>query len=254
MPTRDGYAEGIPAWIDLATPDLEAAKAFYARLFDWEYEDTQSALGPYTMAKQNGLDAAGMAQSQEGQPSVWSTYMAVDDVNKTVEKVRSAGGSVIMDCMEVPGGRVAFAADPTGAGFGMWESGDLKGAAIVNEHGTLNWNELTTSDLDSAIDFYQEVFGYETRESTPGGSPYWVFSVDGRGIAGAMEPPTDDLSNYWGVYFAVDDAQDAIDTALGEKGSKAYGPMEMEEVGIFAGIADPFGAHFTVIQLAMEVD
>lgn len=254
MPTRDSYAEGIPSWVDLATPDLDTAQEFYRALFGWEYEDVGSDMGPYVMASKRGLVAAGIGAAPEGQPSVWSTYLAVDDAQATLAKIVGAGGSTILDCMDVPGGRLAFAADPTGAVFGIWEAGDHFGAAIVNEHGSLNWNELTTDDLDTALPFYEEVFGYRMDETNPPGGPYWVLRVDGRGVAGAMAPPAPDLPNYWGIYFAVDDAHAAIETAIEAGGSKVYGPMEMAGVGTFAGVADPFGAHFTVIQLAMEVD
>lgn len=255
MPTRDGYPEGVPSWIDLATPDLDGAKAFYRSLFGWEYEDTESAMGPYTMVTKNGLVAAGIGLAGEGQPSVWSTYIAVDSAADTVNKIKEAGGSIILDCMDVPGGRLAFAADPTGAAFGIWQAGDHFGAAIVNEHGALNWNELTTNDLNKAADFYKMVFGYEVSTSkTSLGNDYTVFSVNGRGIAGAMEPPAEDVPNYWGIYLAVDDTHKAIETAVEAGGSTVYGPMEIADVGVFAGLQDPYGAFFTVIQLATEID
>ncbi len=254
MPTRDGYAEGIPSWVDLATPDLNGAKEFYSALFGWEYHDAGSDMGPYLMCFKKGLVAAGMGFAAEGQPSVWSTYIAVDDASASLAKIVEAGGSTILDCTDVPGGRLAFASDPTGAAFGIWEAGEHFGAAIVNEHGALNWNELTTDDPDSALPFYEKVFEYTTRATRPAGTTYWVFEVDGRGIAGAMAPPAPDLPNHWGIYFAVDDAQAGVETALEAGGSKTYGPMEVSEVGTFAGLADPFGAHFTIIQLATEVD
>ena len=43
MATRNGYAEGIPAWVDLGTPDVPGALAFYAALFDWEYREETPA-------------------------------------------------------------------------------------------------------------------------------------------------------------------------------------------------------------------
>ena len=254
MPTRDGYAEGIPSWIDLATPDLDGAKSFYGELFGWEFEDTDSGMGPYTMVSKNGLVAAGIGIAPEGQPSTWSTYFAVDDADATSARIEKAGGSLMMDCLDVPGGRLGFAADPTGAVFGIWQAGEHFGAAIVNEHGSLNWNELTSDNLESALPFYEKVFGHTIgRTQNPTGE-YVHFSVNDREIAGAMAPPVGNIPNNWGVYFAVDDTQEAIDAALANGGSKTYGPMEVSDVGVFAGLQDPFGAHFTVIQLASPVD
>jgi hypothetical protein len=258
MPTRDGYPEGVPSWADLATTHLDAAKAFYSALFGWEYseEETGDPAYKYSMAMQKGLPAAGLGQAQEGQPfSVWTTYFAVDDAQATADKVRNAGGSIIMDPVDVMDhGRLGIFGDPTGAVFGVWETGSHHGAAIVNEHGAMNWNELQTDDIDTALAFYANVLGHthETSEGVSG--PYTAVSAGDRVIAGAMTKPAAEIPNNWGVYFAVDDASRAIETALANGGEKIYGPMTIEEVGIFAGLTDPTGAVFTVIELANEVD
>ena len=39
MTMRTGFAEGELCWTDLQTSDVEAAKAFYAEVFGWRYED-----------------------------------------------------------------------------------------------------------------------------------------------------------------------------------------------------------------------
>jgi hypothetical protein len=53
----------------------------------------------------------------EGVPSHWTTYWEVDDVDASVAKVRTLGGSVIADAADSPYGRIAAVADPTGALF-----------------------------------------------------------------------------------------------------------------------------------------
>ncbi|MEA1902954.1 MAG: VOC family protein [Actinomycetota bacterium] len=258
MPTRDGYPEGVPSWVDLGTTDVGAAKAFYTELFGWEYSEAETDSAPYTMATKRGLSAAGIGPNPDpSMPSVWSTYFAVDNADATVERIKAAGGTMIMDCFDVmDAGRMAFVSDPTGAAFGIWQAGVHKGAGVVNEHGSLNWNELMSDDLEKALAFYVEVFGW-THETTemPNG-PYTVFSVGDRAVGGAMRKPEEvsGVPNYWGVYFAVDDVAAAIETATANGGTIDYGPMEIPEVGIFAGLADSTGGHFTVIQLAGEVD
>jgi hypothetical protein len=256
MPRRDRYDEGIPAWPDLATHDLDAAKRFYTTLFGWNYDERETDTGPYLLALVKGEPVAGLGQAQGDTPSMWNTYIAVDDVDATAEKINEAGGRILMEPLDVMDtGRMAIASDPTGAVFGIWEAGTHIGARIVNEHGALNWNELTTDDTAKALDFYKQVFGYETRTTeTPGGRDYHVFKVNGRGISGAMEPPAPDIPNNWGVYFAVDDAAAAEQVATENGGTVVYGPMESPEVGTFLGITDPVGAHLTLIQLAGPVE
>ena len=255
MPTRDGYAEGTPSWVDLATPDLEGAKAFYSALFGWEYSEAETDSTPYVMATKNGLVAAGIGVMEDDVPNVWSTYFAVDNADVTAENIKKAGGSLLMEIMDIPGaGRMAFATDPTGAAFGIWEEGGHVGAAIVNEHGTLNWNELTDDDLETALAFYSEVFGHTHETSEMPGGPYTSISVGDRAVAGAMAPQAPNIPNHWGAFFAVDSTADAIETTKANGGGITYGPMDVPDVGTFAGITDPYGAHLTVIQLAQPVD
>lgn len=256
MPTRDGYPEGVPCWVDLATTDVETATAFYATLFGWRWEEPESDTAPYWMAYQKDLPVAGAGPAPEGQPfNAWTTYIAVDDADTTAERIAAAGGRLAVGPMDVlDAGRLAIASDPTGAVFGVWESGEHKGAALVNEHGSLNWNELQTDAVDEAVSFYQKVFGHGRENSEGATRPYTLLSVEGREIAGVMTPPAPDIPNSWGVYFAIDDAEWAAATAEENGASILYGPVEAEGVGIFVGISDPTGASSSLIQLANEID
>lgn len=256
MPTRDGYAEGIPCWVDLATTDVETALAFYPTLFGWRFEGPADDEIPYWIAYQKDLTAAGVGPAREGQPfSVWTTYIAVDNADTTADKIVAAGGRLLTEAMDVvDAGRMAMASDPTGAVFGIWQSKANKGAQIVNEHGALNWNELQTTDVDAALTFYEAVFGYKHRTTDGTGGPYTLLSVGDREVAGVMAPPSPDIPNNWGVYFAVDNAAAARQTTKRTGGSAVTETMDVPDVGTFAVLADPTGAYFTVIQLAMEID
>ena len=102
MPTRESYVEGTPSWTDLSTPDVEGAKAFYRELFGWDYTEEETDSTPYVMALRNGLSAAGIgALPDESMPSVWSTYFAVDDADATAAKIQDAGGSLMMECIDI---------------------------------------------------------------------------------------------------------------------------------------------------------
>ena len=73
----------------------------------------------------------------------WKTYITSDLVDATAAKISEAGGSVLAEPFDVlDAGRVAFAGDPTGGVFGVWQAGAHKGAQLVNEPGTWNWSEL----------------------------------------------------------------------------------------------------------------
>jgi len=136
MSERTSYAPGIPCWVDLGSPDLDASVDFYKALFGWEVPASENVeqTGGYRRATKNGTDVAGMMPlMQEGQPPAWSSYVSVADADATAAAVKEAGGSVLaepMDVMEL--GRMAVFADPTGAVFGIWQPGTFHGAGLVS--------------------------------------------------------------------------------------------------------------------------
>ena len=62
------------------------------------------------------------------------------------------------DVMDV--GRMAVAADPGGAVFGVWQARMHTGIGVANEPGSLTWNENMSRNFDGNKAFYQAVFGY----------------------------------------------------------------------------------------------
>lgn len=258
MPVMTSYPHGVPSWIDIATPDPAGSKTFYGAIFDWEFDDqpTDQPGIDYTMARRGEHGVAGMMQLTEemaasGMPPVWTSYVAVDDLDATVDKVGPAGGTVLQPPMQVmDAGRMSVLADPSGAVFALWEPMAHLGAGIVNEPGTLGWNELITPDPAATATFYRAVLGWSTEIFPMPEGEYTVFHADGGndgGIAGAMEPPMPGMPPFWGVYFIVDDVAATVDLAS-ELGATVLMPTtEMAGVGILAALLDPQGAGFSVM-------
>ena len=94
-----------------------------------------------------------------------------------------------MDVLDA--GRMAIFSDPVGAVIGVWQPNAHKGAGIVNEPGTLTWNELVTTDTAAAQSFYDKVFGWGAVTHGEGPGAYTEFQVAGRSIAGMMERPAE---------------------------------------------------------------
>ncbi len=267
MGERNGYAHGIPSWVDLSSRDTAASKAFYRALFGWDAMDvpTGDQPGSYAMFTRNGKVVAGMGElsaDDTTSPTIWSTYLAVDDLDSTLDDVAAAGGTVIVPAMDVMDtGRMAFITDPTGAAVGLWQAGTHRGAQLVNEHGTLTWNELLTDDTAVAEPFYTGVFGYRAETTDmPGGQQYITFwadgNLEGHAAAGMMArtPEMGEFPNYWGVYFAVDDVDAAVAKAAEHGGTILAPAFEVPTVGRFAVIMDPGGATFTVATYENAVD
>ncbi|MFL6068978.1 MAG: VOC family protein, partial [Gaiellaceae bacterium] len=154
MPERDGYIPGVPCWVDTSQPDPEAAVNFYGGLFGWEFEDVMppGSQDKYFIARLRGGDVAAVGSIPAGAPraAMWNTYIWVDSADDTASKAIEAGGRVLMEPFDVMNaGRMAVLADPQGAAFCVWQAQEHKGAQIVNEAGSLNFNVLNTPDTDA---------------------------------------------------------------------------------------------------------
>ena len=114
---------------------------------------------------------AAVASIPEGAPplAMWNTYVWVDSADETAARAHAAGGAVVTEPFDVlDAGRMAVLTDPEGAVFCVWQAKNHKGAKVVNEHGSLNFNGLATRDPEAAKAFYGAVFGWQTL-ALPGG-------------------------------------------------------------------------------------
>lgn len=260
MSERTSYAPGTPCWVDLATPDIEAAARFYGGLFGWEVPERPDSqeMGGYRRAVKQGRDVAGMMPlMQEGQTPAWSTYVSVDDAERIGQAIQENGGTMLAEPMTVRSfGRLALFTDPQGAFFGIWEPLDFAGAELVNEFGTVGWNELGTRDAAASKEFYGSVFGwaYEDEASDWAGT-YTIWKVGDAPVGGmldmnAMGIPAEIPPN-WLVYFGVEDADAAVEKVRSGGGTVMNGPIDVP-VGRLAVVADPFGATFAVMKPTEE--
>jgi predicted enzyme related to lactoylglutathione lyase len=253
------YAPGTPSWIDLASSDAEASVAFYGELMGWTATEPGPVeeTGGYRMFQQYGKNIAGlMPIMQEGQPVAWSTYVSVVDADETAAKVTEAGGTVMVEPMDVMDlGRMAFFADPTGAAFGVWQPMGFDGADLVNEPNSLCWNEVLTRDVEADRAFYTSVFPWTAGRPGFEGAPesYTVWQVDGNQVGGMMDLAgtgmPDDVPPHWSVCFAVADVDATVAKARDLGATITFEPMDMP-IGRFAGVIDPQGASFAVMALA----
>lgn len=254
MPKRTSYHRGTPNWVDLQTSDQEAAKTFYAGLFGWTYDDQPMPQGPvYSMAQIGQDNVAAIApqppeMASAGAPPMWNTYIAVDSVDDAVAKVEPAGGQVAMPPFDVmDAGRMAFVLDPGGAAVGLWQANQHIGATLVNEPGTVGWNELVTADPAASVGFYQQVAGMTTSVMEMGDGKYMLFEVNGQMVGGTTPPPMPGTPNHWHVYFMVAGADAAAAKADELGGSVLVAPFDTP-AGRMAVLHDPQGAMFSIMQ------
>lgn len=255
MPIREtAWPEGTPTWVDLGVEDLEAAQSFYTGLFGWEYLSGGEESGGYLLAQIGGKAVAGLGPKQDqSMPTFWTTYIGATDVDATSAAATEAGGQVIAEPFDVmDSGRMAIAADPVGAVFGIWQARTHIGAERFNEHGALCWNELHTRRFDEALAFYTTVFGGEFNDISGEGFQYATFkrAGDGQPVSGVHHDTDlpDGAPDYWLAWFAVDDV-DASATVAGELGATMLMPIMDSPFGRMTVVKAPQGEVFGIITL-----
>jgi predicted enzyme related to lactoylglutathione lyase len=280
MAELERYVAGVPCWVDHSSPDPNAAVEFYGELFGWDFEDAMPPGLPskYFVARIRDQDVAAVGSQPEGAPprAAWNTYVWVDSADDSARKVEAAGGRALIAPFDVTdAGRMAVFSDPEGAVFCVWQAGKHRGAQVVNEHGSLNFNTLNTRDVAGAKAFYGSVFGWDVLElpgfqawslraygdrleqRDPGlrermgtvGAPSGFENVVAALVPlGAGQP---DIPANWSVTFAVDDADSVAKKATALGGQVVVPPVDAPWVRMTV-ISDPQGATFIASKFVPE--
>ena len=237
---------GTPTWLDLGIPDLDRALTFYGALFGWEFEIGPEESGRYTMCFLRGRRVAAISAMHDPARVFWNVYLATDDCDRTAERARAAGGTLLMEPMDVmDDGRMAIVRDPVGAQFGLWQGRAHIGCGVVNEPGALVRNDLITADPEPARQFYAQVFDFtlDRNEDMPGFDFTFLRRPDGHEVGGIMGAPGS--TSAWSTTFEVAGTDEAVQRAL-DHGGTSDGATDFL-YGRLATITDPFGAEFSII-------
>jgi predicted enzyme related to lactoylglutathione lyase len=172
-------------------------------------------------------------------------------------------------------GRMAVFTDPEGAAFCVWQAKEHKGARVVNEHGSLNFNGLNTRDTEGAKTFYGSVFGWTTLALDAG--EMWTLPGYGdhlerdnpdlrkqmaeadapqgfEDVIASINPIPDDQPDtpaHWSVTFAVDDADETAAKATELGGKVVVPPFDAPWVRMTI-VSDPQGATFIASKFVPE--
>jgi predicted enzyme related to lactoylglutathione lyase len=113
---------GTPVHFELHTRDYDKSVQFYRDVFGWEPQVVMDVPGfRYTAYGDESNPRAGIMDASifppDGARPQWSVYLAVDDVDATLDRAVELGGSLVAAAEDSPYGRLASLADPTGAVF-----------------------------------------------------------------------------------------------------------------------------------------
>jgi predicted enzyme related to lactoylglutathione lyase len=255
VPVRSSAPLGAPTWIDLLTSELDRAKEFYGTVFGWTFESAGPEYGGYVTAAKDGHPVAGlMGNNPEFRaPDGWTTYLHSADVDATLAASTAAGGVTCGEPMDIKDkGRMATLTDPTGAFLGLWQPTGHNGFEVVNEAGAPVYFQLTTSDYGKALDFYRQVFGWQTEiVADTDEFRYSTASFDGKALLGVMDGTNhlpQGVPSHWDFFLGADDVDKTVQLVK-ENGGTVIREAEDTPYGRLAAVADPTGAAFNLSSL-----
>jgi predicted enzyme related to lactoylglutathione lyase len=243
-------------WYELLTTDVEAAKAFYAKVVGWRTRDVSMPGMSYSLfiatdAMIGGV--MGLPPYVAGADALprWIGYVGVDDVDAAADRVRQLGGTIRTPPTDVGDiSRFAIVADPQLATLALIKGRQApqQDPATLRARGRVSWHELLTTDCEQALAFYGELLGWQRGIAFPEPTgTYQQFSTGGQAIGALLTKPSNFPTPFWLYYFNVGDVDTAAQRVTAGGGQILNGPFEAPDGSWTLQCLDPQGAAFALI-------
>lgn len=122
---------------------------------------------------------------------------------------------------------------------------------MASKTGEFVWNELATSNVQGAKDFYSKVFGWEFIDKKMDNMTYTIIKKDTKEFGGIWAIPAEQQNQippHWLAYILVENVEKSLEMAR-QSGATIVKPVQKAgEMGFFAIIKDPTGAHVALWQ------
>lgn len=256
MMTTDTALLGRVVWHELLTTDTKAAEKFYTNVVGWTVKPfgPGGTTGEYDVLHRNdGEGIGGIMRIPQGMnyPPHWGMYVGVSNLEHTVNRIERSGGSSLSGVIDIPTvGRMRTMKDPDGATFSLLEPLSSERRPEVEPRlGDGSWHELYTLDVNRALKFYSDVFGWRAFDAVDMGEmgPYQMF---GRvfPLGGIMKKPPmlAQAPPHWLMYFLVPDVHAAANRVKAAGGQVLHGPTEVPGGDWIVQCLDPQGAAFAL--------
>jgi len=233
---------------EVGGPDDQPLAEFYRELFGWDLQPFPG--GGYTMIDTRGGGGinGGIGKSRTGEP--WSTfYVEAEDPQAILDRAESLGGKTVMPVTDFGGAvTIAMFNDPDGLLVGVVKSSgsaeaeDQQGPS-AGDGPPVDWFEVLGSDAERTQRFYAELLGWTVDDS---GFPGYrmVDTGAGRGIQGGLG--SSEQSRWATIYASVTDVEQSLAKAESLGGTRAYGPMQVDDHMETGAFRDPAGNVFGV--------
>lgn len=120
-------------YIELSAHDLDLAKQFFSEAFGWAFTDYGPEYTAFFRAEA-GLDGGIFKSDPETKPRTGALVIFYsNDLERAMQKITDAGGTVVKPTFLFPGGRRFHFCDPCGNEYALWSDVDASGQKITQE-------------------------------------------------------------------------------------------------------------------------
>ncbi|HXW27423.1 MAG TPA: VOC family protein [Xanthobacteraceae bacterium] len=248
-------SHGRFVWYELMTTDMEAAMAFYTKVMGWGAWDASMPGRAYILFSAGPASVGGLMDlpqdaRETGVKPSWIGYVGVDDVDATADRIERLGGAVHVPPTDIAAtSRFAIFTDPQTARLALfkWLKPGQQQPAEPGALGRVGWHELLAADVETAWDFYGEVFGWQKGDADVAATgTYQLFSAGGQTIGGMLTKPAITPEPFWLFYFTIGDIDAATARVKAGGGQVVHGPVETPDGRWIAQCMDPQGALFAL--------
>jgi len=247
------YIQGKFVWFELAAANPGKAAGFYASLFGWTTDEVDGEGGKTRPIVSHGTAVGRIVAAGGGRPRGWLVQVSAPELAESLLDAKANGGKVVAEPADAgDGSKLALAADPDGAVFGLRHRGDGDPDDRPAGAGEFHGPFLFASDLDDDYTFYSAVAGY-TRDELTVGKAVYIRLVAEELPRGVITKVHKGMRPAWVPMIAVADVAATVAAAKKLKG-KALESWDIPQIGKVALLQDPDGATFGVITPVVTAD
>lgn len=237
--------------VELRVRDVEKAKAFYTKVFDWKVVPLMPGYLGIDTGKFPGGGIYAIDPKAPAPPGVVN-YLPTDDVVAAGERAERHGGKILVPKTEVPGmGHFVDTMDPWGNEVAFWQPLDPTTRPTLEGSGknAFCWVELSTPKLADAVRYYGEVAGLTFHTSEDGSYAFTPHEGDAIGFGIQSGDAAAKLPGAT-TYVDVDDLAEGAKRVEAAGGRVLFGPQEIPGTGHFTMFTDPDGIRLALFKHA----
>ncbi len=238
-------------WHGVISTDTATTTPFYGTVLGWDVQTVP--MGGEDMTLFAATDGKGRAHTRSPmgeEPSHWSSYFRVEDVDASAQAAAKNGGSILVPPTDIAPGRFSTVASPSGATFNLFHEADPESANPEGVEGGIHWVELHSTDLKADLAWLKACFGISSQIMEMPAGPYHVLMSGETTVGGAMAQMHAGAPSMWLPWVQIDAVDEAVDRAAAAGGNVVAPLWEVDGVGRLAIVADPTGGVFGVIRPA----